>query len=236
MGNDMTGRKERSIEELYGTDAERADALVFGRRSGPSRRGFLNGAGLAAMGAAVGGAIPFAANMPGGLIPAAMAQGAAPTAPPAAPAKKGPIYLNYPGKNDKLVVIGERPLVAETPEHLLDDDTTPIEKFFIRNNGQIPEAAKEPDKWKFTVEGEVNKKLELTLGELKSKFKRQSMDQRRRGLRRMDRCAPRRCAENGRRKAIRHLHGTLRRRPASVRRRQQANAFARRAYRESDGS
>jgi len=146
----MTGRKERSIEELYREDSERADALVFGRRSGPNRRGFLNGAGLAAMSAAVGGAIPFAANMPDALIPAAMAQGSAPATPPA---KKGPIYLSYPGKSDKLVVIGERPLVAETPENLLDDDTTPIEKFYVRNNGQIPDEAKEPDKWKFTVEG-----------------------------------------------------------------------------------
>ena len=116
--------------------------------------------------AAVGGAIPFAANMPGGLIPAAVAQ---PAAPP--PAPKGPQYLNYPGKSDKLVLLGERPLVAETPEHLLDDDTTPIDKFFVRNNGAIPEASKEPDQWKFTVDGEVNNKLELTLGELKSKFK-----------------------------------------------------------------
>ncbi len=110
------------------------------------------------------------------------------------------------------MVLGERPLVAETPEHLLDDDTTPTDKFFIRNNGQIPEATKEPDKWKITIDGEVNNKLELTLGELKSKFKpvtrrmvlecggngrsffspagaRQSMDQRRRRLRRMDRRA-----------------------------------------------
>ncbi len=55
---------------------ERADATVFGRRTGLDRRGFLGGAGLAAVGAAVGGAIPFAANMPGGLIPAALAQSA----------------------------------------------------------------------------------------------------------------------------------------------------------------
>jgi DMSO/TMAO reductase YedYZ molybdopterin-dependent catalytic subunit len=119
------------------------------------------------MSAAVGGTIPFAEFMPAGLIPAAHAQGAA----PAAPAKKGPIYLNFPGKSDKLVVIGERPLDAETPERLLDDATTQYEKFFLRNNGQIPEETKEPDKWKFTVEGEVNNKLELTLGDLKSKFK-----------------------------------------------------------------
>ena len=62
---------ERSIDELYAQDSERADARIFGRKTGVDRRGFLGGAGLAAMGAAVGGAIPFAANIPGGLIPAA---------------------------------------------------------------------------------------------------------------------------------------------------------------------
>src|SRR4249920_3830135 len=165
----MTGQRERSLEELYRVDPERADALVFGRVTEPSRRGFLNGAGLAAMGAAVGGAIPFAANMPSGLIPAAMAQGA--PAAPAAPAKKGPTYLSFPGKSDKLVVLGEKPLVAETPESLLDDATTPNDKFYIRNNGQIPEQAKDANSWKITIDGEVNKKLELTVGELKSKFK-----------------------------------------------------------------
>ena len=49
-----------------------------------------------------------------------------------------------PRKNDKLVVLGEKPLVAETPESLLDDDTTPIEKFFIRNNGNCPTRRKIP--------------------------------------------------------------------------------------------
>jgi DMSO/TMAO reductase YedYZ molybdopterin-dependent catalytic subunit len=162
----MTQHLERSIHELYADDAERADAVVFGREPDLTRRGFLGGAGLAAMGAAVGGAIPFASNMPGGLVPAAFAQ-----SPPGQPAAKAPQYLSFPGKSDKLVVLGERPLVAETPEHLLDDDTTPIDKFFIRNNGQIPEAVKEPDKWKFVIDGEVNNKLELTLGELKAKYK-----------------------------------------------------------------
>jgi sulfite oxidase len=161
----MHGKTERSIEELYRDDPQRADAVVFGRRTALNRRGFLGGAGLAAMGAAVGGTIPFADSMPGGLIPAALAQSAPPSD------KKGPQRLNYPGKSDKLVVLGERPLVAETPEHLLDDDTTPIDKFFVRNNGQIPEAAKEPEKWKIAIDGEVQKKLELTLGELKSKFR-----------------------------------------------------------------
>ena len=68
-------------------------------------------------------------------------------------------------------MLGEKPLVAETPESLLDDDTTPIEKFYIRNNGQIPEETKNPDAWKITIDGEVNNKIEITLGELKSKYK-----------------------------------------------------------------
>ena len=90
----------------------------------------------------------------------------------AAPAAaKGPQHLKFPGKNEGLVVLGEKPLVAETPESLLDDDTTPIEKFYIRNNGQIPEETKNPDAWKITIDGEVNNKIEITLGELKSKYK-----------------------------------------------------------------
>jgi DMSO/TMAO reductase YedYZ molybdopterin-dependent catalytic subunit len=164
----MAGEIERSAEELYRDDPERADAVTFGRGIGVGRRGFLKGAGLAGMAAAVGGAIPFAGNMPGGLMPAAFAQSAPAAAPPT---PKGPQYLNFPGKSDKLVVLGDRPLVAETPESQLDDDVTPTAKFFIRNNGTIPEETKEPDKWKITVDGEVNNKLELTLGELKSKFK-----------------------------------------------------------------
>jgi len=166
----MTGAIERSITELYAEDPERADAVVFGRKSGVDRRGFLGGAGLAAMGAAVGGSIPFAANMPGGLIPAAHAQ-SGPATPPPASAPKGPPTLKFPGKSDKLVVLGERPLVAETPEQLLDDDTTPTERFYIRNNGLVPDPTAEPDKWKITIDGEVNNKLELTLGELKARFK-----------------------------------------------------------------
>ena len=165
---------ERSMEELYKDDPERADAVVFGRKVDVNRRGFLGTAGLAAVGATVGGAIPFSQNMPGGLMPGAFAQDkpAAPSAAaPTAPVVKGPVPLNFPGKSDKLVVLGERPLVAETPESQLDDDTTPFEKFFIRNNGQVPEEVKDADKWVIKIDGEVNKPLDITLGELKSKFK-----------------------------------------------------------------
>lgn len=163
-------KRERSLEELY-RDPERADALLYGRKTGTSRRGFLGGAGVAAMGAMVGGSIPFSQNMPTGFVPAAFAQ----SAPAAAPDKKGPQNLEFPGKDKGLVVIGDRPLVAETPEHLLDDDTTPTAKFFIRNNGNPPEMPANPDAWKLAIDGEVNKPLDMTLANLKKNYKPQTL-------------------------------------------------------------
>lgn len=171
-------RIERSLDELYSDDAQRADAEVFGRKTDASRRGFLGGAGLAAMGAAVGGAIPFSDSMPAGLIPVALAQAPAAPAPatpaptaPAATSPKGPQLLDFPGKAKGLVVLGDKPLVAETPEHLLDDETTPTEKFYIRNNGLTPEGFKDGDAWTFKIDGEVNTPLNLTLGDLKARYK-----------------------------------------------------------------
>jgi DMSO/TMAO reductase YedYZ molybdopterin-dependent catalytic subunit len=169
----MTRKRERPVNEIYADDPERADAVVFGRKTDVSRRGFLNGAGLATMSAAVGGTIVHSATMPGGLIPAAFAQDAKKA--PEAAAPKAPQPFAFPGKDPGLSSLGERPLVAETPEHLLDDETTPFSKFFIRNNGQIPDPPKQPDSWELTVDGEVNTPLKLTLGELKKRFTEKSL-------------------------------------------------------------
>jgi hypothetical protein len=66
---------KRGIHRLYDEDPTSADLQLWGRKVNPvSRRGFLRGSGLAAMSAAVGASIPFANYMPGGLIPAALAQ------------------------------------------------------------------------------------------------------------------------------------------------------------------
>ena len=70
----------------------------------------------------------------------------------------------------KLAVLGDRPLVAETPNVLLDDDVTPTDKLFVRNNGQVPEATRDPKAWKIKVDGEVNTPLDITLGDLMSRF------------------------------------------------------------------
>ena len=95
----MASKIERGLCELYAEDPERADALVFGRVAHEDRRGFLKGAGLAAMGVAVGGAIPFHRNMSAGLIPAALAE-----------TKKD---FRIEGK-ENLVVHNDRPVNAET--------------------------------------------------------------------------------------------------------------------------
>ena len=148
---------ERGICELYEQDPEAADYKVFGRVAHGDRRGFLKGAGLAAMGAVVGGTIPFHRNMPGGLIPAALAEDLK--------------DFKLVGK-DGLTVLNDRPINAETPPHLLDDDVTPNNRHFVRNNGLVPDMADQMDAtaWTLTVDGEVNTPMTLSLEELKSKF------------------------------------------------------------------
>lgn len=108
------------------------------------------------MGAAVGTSIPFARHLPQGSVPAAMAQGA-------------PQFLQMEGKA-RLILQGERPLNAETPEHMLDGDVTPADKFFIRNNGSVPDPAANPAGWTIKVEGEVNTPLEIAVGDLERRF------------------------------------------------------------------
>ena len=148
--------RDRSIHDLYRDDPERADALVFGRR------GALKGAALAAMGGALGASIPFARHLPPGTLPALLARPAA--------AQDAPQTLRMEGKGP-LIIQGERPLVAETPEHLLDEPVTSAPNLFIRNNGQVPTAfAGDPRSWKITIDGEVNTPLEITLGELEQRF------------------------------------------------------------------
>lgn len=125
--------------------------------AGPDRRGFLRGASLAALGAALGTAIPFGHNMPAGLVPVALARDG---------------DLAALAEKDGLTVLGERPLNAETPVTLLDPDVTPTEHFFIRQNGLMPETARTMDAsgWRLKVDGEVETELDLSIDDLKGGF------------------------------------------------------------------
>ena len=116
-----------------------------------SRRSVLKGAGMAAVGTSL---------LPAGI---ALAQGTAPAA------AKGPKLLEMDGKA-KLAVLGDKPLVAETPAELMDDAVTPTDKLFVRNNGQVPDVTGDAKAWKIKVDGEVNTPLELSVGELTSRF------------------------------------------------------------------
>jgi DMSO/TMAO reductase YedYZ molybdopterin-dependent catalytic subunit len=138
--------------EIYARDPERADQVVFGRIPYPDRRGFLKGAGLATMGALVGAAIPFHRYMPAGFIPEAMAA----------------TGMAITGKQG-LTILNDRPVNAETPAHLLDDDVTPTARHFIRNNG-IPPEDLNPDNWMLTIDGLVDKPLKLSIADLKGQF------------------------------------------------------------------
>lgn len=70
---------------------------------------------------------------------------------------------------DGLRVLGDRPLNAETPAHLLDDAITPTERHFIRNNGIEP-ADVDPESWTLTVDGLVDEPMELSIADLRDRF------------------------------------------------------------------
>ena len=144
------------INELYRRDPVAADKLLWGRTSSTfSRRGFLKNSGLLAMSTALGATIPFARFMPAGLIPAAFAADNA--------------SAEISGK-DGLIVLNDRPVNAETPAHLLDDEVTPNRYMFVRNNGIPPENIN-PDTWQLEVTGEsCLRPTSFTIEELKLRF------------------------------------------------------------------
>ncbi len=150
--------KERGLFELYEADPERADALVWGRVVDPnSRRGFLRGLGLTSMAAAVGASLPFSDKLPGGIIPAAFAE--------------TPKDFVIQGK-DGLTLLNDRPLNAETPVTLLDEDFTSTAHHFVRNNGGVPQRAIDGsvEGWTLSLDGEVERPLTLDFQQLTRDF------------------------------------------------------------------
>ncbi len=148
-----TASQVRKAEEEHSAEAGRVET------GGPAtpRRDFLKGTGLAALGAAMGLAVPFQRHFPDGLVPAAFAQDTG---------------MDLMPEKDGLTLLNDRPLNAETPAHLLDDDVTPYARMFIRNNGLVPQTAldKNAEGWTLTIDGEVDTPLELSIADLRNDF------------------------------------------------------------------
>lgn len=75
-----------------------------------------------------------------------------------------------------LEILSHRPFNAQTPVHLLDDEVTPRERMFVRNNGLIPSSAMTVDsKWRLELTGEIKHPLSLRLEDLKRRFKKHTL-------------------------------------------------------------
>ena len=150
----MDKNMERDTQQ--GTISQEAPA-----DSGVSRRSFLRKSSVAAMAAAVGSQIPFGDLLPEGmqLIGIAHAEEA----------------MKIEGKIPEMVVLNTKPLNAEPPPHFLDEDITPYNKMFVRNNG-IPPVNVDAATWKLTIEGESAKRsVSFSIAELKKKFKEHTL-------------------------------------------------------------
>ena len=111
-----------------------------------SRRALLSGL--------LGAPVVYAHFLPRGLLPVALADDAESV---------------ITGK-DGLTVLNDRPLNAETPAHLLNDNITPVSRLFVRNNGAPPSAV-DPQNWTLTISGEsVIRPQTFSLAELRDFF------------------------------------------------------------------
>jgi DMSO/TMAO reductase YedYZ molybdopterin-dependent catalytic subunit len=85
------------------------------------------------------------------------------------------IYLNEPEQTmlpevpmkDKMRVMSERPLNAETPVEVLRSWITPNTVFFDRNQGAIPPRRISLARWRLSVEGEVATPLNMAFDDLR---------------------------------------------------------------------
>jgi DMSO/TMAO reductase YedYZ molybdopterin-dependent catalytic subunit len=122
---------DRNENDFY-QNPEHPEAMAW------SRRRFLGAGTLLGIERLLGSAIPFARFMPAGLIPVVLAE-----------SEQASVIADKPG----LRMLNDRPLNAETPAHLLDDDVTPASRMFVRNNG-VPPTSTRSENWTLTVGGE----------------------------------------------------------------------------------
>ena len=91
-------------------------------------------------------------------------------------------YWGDPKRSPLLEVLSQRPFNAETPGKLLPPTyLTPVEVFFVRNHLPVPEV--DPDEYRLQIclgsdgkQDDLKQLAELTLADLKTKFKPHSVD------------------------------------------------------------
>jgi DMSO/TMAO reductase YedYZ molybdopterin-dependent catalytic subunit len=119
------------------------------------RRDFLVKGSLTALAGALGIPIVFSRNLPKGMELVGMPS----------------TDEILPGKNPGLTILNNRPWNVEAPAHLLNDEVTPADKFFVRNNGTPPKTI-DVNSWTLEISGESAKQIKsFTIAELKNKFK-----------------------------------------------------------------
>jgi sulfite oxidase len=70
------------------------------------------------------------------------------------------------GKLAAMIVHEDDPFNAETPRAALaEHDHTPVDRFYVRNHGRVPEA--DMDAWRLRVDGLIDRPFELSLDELR---------------------------------------------------------------------
>jgi len=151
-------KNKKDNNQVSKIDPKIVDKLLRDRKINKlTRRGFLIKGSFGAICTVFGINIVFANKMPYGLLPVAFTE-----------------YdesLKILGKHSDLTILNDKPWNVETPPHLLDDEITPTDKFFIRNNG-IPPKNINIKNWTLTIEGEsIKQKKVYTLQDLKSNFK-----------------------------------------------------------------
>ncbi len=83
---------------------------------------------------------------------------------PVAWASEADLLVTKPG----MIVHNDRPINGELLPDFLNDSVTPSSRHFVRNNGIVPERAikKDIQDWKLVINGEVNRKLQLSMADL----------------------------------------------------------------------
>ena len=129
-----------------------------GRKTNPvtdSRRNFLKLTGIASATGAFGMTIPCARFLPARFAPTIFAAESA---------------MDVIEGKEGLIILNDRPVNAETPAHLLDDNITPNHRMFVRNNG-LPPIDVNPDNWTLEVGGEsCVTPTKFTIQDLKERF------------------------------------------------------------------